>query len=68
MGARHIGVIQSLLVTCRLHGINPYVYLVDVLQRISQHPASGVDDLTPRIWKETFASDPLLSDLQRVSQ
>jgi hypothetical protein len=57
-----------LLVTCRLHSINPYVYLVDVLQRISQHPASGVDDLTPRIWKGTFASDPLLSDLQRVSQ
>ena len=68
VGARHIGVIQSLLVTCRLHGLNPYVYLVDVLQRISQHPASGGDDLTPRIWKETFASNPLLSDLQRVSQ
>jgi hypothetical protein len=24
--------------------------------------------LTPRIWKDTFASDPLVSDLQRVSQ
>ena len=68
MGARHIGVIQSLLVTCRLHGVNPYVYLVDVLQRISQHPASRVDELMPRLWKETFASNPLLSDLQRVSQ
>jgi transposase len=68
VGARHIGVIQSLLVTCRLHSINPYVYLVDVLQRISQHPASRVADLTPRIWKDTFASDPLVSDLQRVSQ
>jgi len=68
VGARHIGVIQSLLVTCRLHGINPYAYLVDVLQRISQHPASRVDDLTPRVWKETFADQPLVSDLQRVRQ
>jgi len=68
VGARHIGVIQSLLVTCRLHEVNPYVYLVDVLQRISEHPASGVSELTPRVWKDTFASDPLVSDLQRVSQ
>jgi len=40
VGARHIGVIQSLLVTCQLHDANPYVYLVDVLQRISQHPVT----------------------------
>jgi hypothetical protein len=38
-------VIQSLLVTCRLHDVNPYTYLVDVLQRIDQHPASRVDEL-----------------------
>lgn len=40
IGAERIGVIQSLLVTCRLQGVDPYVYLVDVLQRISEHPAS----------------------------
>lgn len=68
VGARHIGVIQSLLVTCRLHEVNPYTYLVDVLQRIDQHPVSRVHELTPRVWKETFAGDPLVSDLQRVGQ
>ena len=68
VGARHIGVIQSLLVTCRLHDVDPYAYLVDVLQRIDQHPASRVDELAPRVWKETFAGDPLVSDLQKVSQ
>ncbi len=26
--------------TCKLHGINPYTWLVDVLQRIDRHPAS----------------------------
>jgi hypothetical protein len=29
--AKHVGIIQSLIVTCRLHGIDPYTYLVDVL-------------------------------------
>ena len=34
VGAEHVGLIQSLLVTCRLQGVDPYKYLVDVLQRV----------------------------------
>jgi hypothetical protein len=67
LGARQVGIIQSLLVTCKLHGINPHTYLVDVLQRISQHPASRVIELTPRVWKEKFSENPLTSDLDRPS-
>jgi hypothetical protein len=52
-----------LIVTCRLHGIDPYTYLVDVLQRVAIHPASRVAELTPRLWKEHFAAHPLRSDL-----
>jgi len=63
IGAERIGIIQSLLVTCRLQQVDPYAYLVDVLQRISQHPASQVLDLTPRVWKTTFSHAPLKSDL-----
>lgn len=59
LGAEHLGLIQSLISTCKLHDINPYTYLVDVLQRISQHPASEVADLTPRLWKTRFAENPL---------
>ena len=51
------------LTTCRLHNINPYTYLTDVLQRVGQHPASRVEELTPRLWKEKFANNPLQSDL-----
>jgi len=64
-GARHVGTIQSLLTTCRLQGINPYTYLVDVLQRIGEHPASDVIALTPRVWAERFAGAPLTSDVLR---
>lgn len=63
LGAKHVGIIQSLIVTCRLHGVDPYTYLVDVLQRVSVHPASRVADLTPRLWKQLFADKPLRSDL-----
>jgi transposase len=63
LGAKHVGIIQSLIVTCRLHGIDPYTYLVDVLQRISEHPASRVAELTPRLWKLHFAANPLRSEI-----
>ena len=63
LGAKHVGIMQSLIVTCRLHGIDPYDYLVDVLQRVGQHPASRVHELTPKLWKTLFADNPLRSPL-----
>jgi transposase len=63
LGARHVGIMQSLFATCRLHEVDPYDYLVDVLQRVAQHPASKVEELTPRRWKALFAANPLRSDL-----
>lgn len=61
LGAIQVGIAQSLIVTCRLHGINVYTYFVDVLQRVGEHSASGVADLTPRLWKRYFAAKPLRS-------
>jgi transposase len=68
LGAQHIGIMQSLLVTCKLQDINPYDYLVDVLQRVSIHPQSKVHELTPRHWKKLFADNPLRSDLHRFTK
>lgn len=65
LGAEHVGIIQSLIVTCKLHDINPYDFLVDVLLRINTHPAKNVATLTPRLWKKNFADHPLRSDLDR---
>ncbi|MFC3107810.1 IS66 family transposase [Undibacterium arcticum] len=65
LGVKRIGIVQSLLVTCRLHDLDPYDYLVDVLQRVGQHPASLVEQLTPRVWKTLFATNPLRSDLYK---
>ena len=63
LGAKHVGIMQSLIVTCRLHQIDPYDYLVDVLQRVGKHPASRVHELTPRLWKNLFSKNPLRSAL-----
>lgn len=63
LGAEHVGIIQSLITTCKLHDINPYTYLTDVLLRVGQHPAREVADLTPRLWKGKFAGNPLRSEI-----
>jgi transposase len=68
VGARYVGIVQSLIASCRLQGVDPYVYLVDVLQRIDTHPAFDVHLLTPRLWKQHFADNPLRSDLDRLRQ
>ena len=64
LGAKQVGIIQSLISTCKLHGINPYTYLVDVLQRVQIHPNSDIAQLTPRLWKQHFADDPMRSDIE----
>jgi hypothetical protein len=65
VGAKYVGIIQGLITTCRLHQIDPYTYLVDVLQRVATHPAAHVEQLTPRLWKQHFAANPLRSDVEQ---
>ena len=67
LGAKQVGIVQSLITTCRLHEIDVYTYLVDVLQRVGQHPASRVAELTPRLWKQHFAANPLRSALHTLA-
>jgi len=66
VGPKHAGMVQSPITTCRLHGAEPCTYFVDVLQRVGQHPAARVAELTPRLWKQHFATQPLRSDLHRA--
>jgi hypothetical protein len=34
-----------------MQGIDPWVYLADVLSRINDHPVSRIAELTPRGWR-----------------
>jgi transposase len=46
---------MSFVVSCDMNGVNPQVYLADVLIRIQTHPAKDIDDLLPHRWKVLFA-------------
>ena len=63
-GAETVGRVQSLIATCKIHGIDPFTYLVDVLQRMDSHPVVRIDEITPRRWKECFGDAPLRSDVE----
>lgn len=53
--AQNLAVLESLVNTCEMHGINPEAYLSDVLIRIQTHPNKDILDLMPHRWKELFA-------------
>ena len=42
--------LYSVVATCEVRGINPFEYLVDVLPRVQDHPASRLDELLPGAW------------------
>jgi transposase len=67
LSAERVGQVQSLITTCVLQGVDPSTYLVDVLQRIATHPSARVAELTPRLWKEHFADEPMRSVLHADS-
>lgn len=49
--AQRSAMLYSLMGTCKLHGINPFIYLKDVLTRIALHPVNKVGELLPHHWK-----------------
>jgi transposase len=49
-GGRTAAVLMSFVATCKDHGIDPFLYLRDVFERISAHPASRIEDLLPDRW------------------
>lgn len=49
-GARSAAILFSITGSCRLHGIDPWTYLVDVLGRINDHPVNRIRELTPANW------------------
>jgi transposase len=49
-GAQRAAVLYSFMGTCKLHQINPQVWLTDVLERIASHPVNKLDELLPGSW------------------
>jgi hypothetical protein len=49
--AQESAMIYSLLGTCKLHNINPWEWLKDVLTRLPEHPINKIKELLPHNWK-----------------
>jgi transposase len=49
--AERSAMLYSFLGTCKLNSINPFIWLQDVLRRISNHPINKIEELLPQNWK-----------------
>jgi len=54
-GARS-AVMYTLIENCRMHGVEPYAYLKDVLERLPTTTNQQVAQLTPLNWKKARQS------------
>jgi transposase len=50
--AKRSGMLYSLLGTCKMHGIEPYAWLKNVLAQIPNHPINKIKELLPHHWKK----------------
>jgi IS66 C-terminal element len=50
-GGATAAVLFSLTESCKNLGVDPWAYLRDVLDRVSIHPASRIDQLLPDRWE-----------------
>lgn len=50
-GGRTAAILMSLCTTCKALGVDPLAYLTDVLNRVSTHPNSRLEELLPDRWQ-----------------
>ncbi len=49
-GGQRAAAMYSLIVTCKMNGVDPQAWLSDVLSRIAAHPAHRLNELLPWNW------------------
>jgi hypothetical protein len=58
-GGRRWADLASLIETCKMNGVNPQVYLTDLLTRlVNRWPQSRIDELMPWCWVPEKPADP----------
>lgn len=50
--AQRAAMIYSLFATCRMHGVNPYNWIKDVLERMHLYTTANIAELLPQYWKK----------------
>ena len=57
-GGRTAATLMSLTASCKALGVEPFAYLRDVLDRVSTHPNSRIEELLPDRWKPAEVTAP----------
>jgi transposase len=57
-GGHRAAAMYSLIESAKLNGLNPHLYIADLLARIADHPARHIDDLLPWNWQSADATRP----------
>jgi hypothetical protein len=52
-GAKRAAFVYSLMGSCKLQGINPHEYLMDILQCLPLQLVNRLKELLPPFWKPT---------------
>ncbi len=55
-GTENAAILFSIVVSCKLAGVDSFAYLRDVLTRIHAHPADCIHEIAPRRWKQRFGA------------
>jgi transposase len=56
-GGKTAAILMSLCATCKALNVEPFAYLRDVLDRVSTHPHSRIEELLPDRWKPAELPD-----------
>jgi transposase len=57
-GGKTAATLMSLCTTCKDLGVDPFAYLRDVLDHVSTHPNSRIEELLPDRRKPAEPTDP----------
>ena len=55
--AQKAAMMYSFFATCKINNVEPYAWLHDVLNRISEHKANKLEELLPQNWNRTQKTD-----------
>jgi transposase len=55
-GGQRAAAMYSLIITCKMNGVDPQAWLADVLARIAAHPMHRLDELLPWNWRNAIVS------------
>jgi len=49
--AQNLAILQTIVSTCQLNGVNPYEYIRDLIIRLRTHPKDRLEEIMPWNWK-----------------